>query len=91
MVTATNAYHFILSIMAVPTASAIRPYLFGDDAGGERHAPSHDMFRRMRAEQHADGNVVSDVADEATNQWWEDVERNEHTVLLHFKALLYPQ
>lgn len=32
----------------------------------------------MRAEQHADGNVVGDVAYEATNQWSEDVGRGDH-------------
>ena len=51
-------------------------FLFGYDAGRERHTPTHDVFRRMRTEQHADGNVVGYVADEATNQWRKYVSPN---------------
>ena len=82
MVAATTAYHFILSLIAVPTASAIRPYLFGDDAGSERHTPPHDMFRRMRTEQHTVVNGVGDVTDDATNQWCEDIRCDDHISFL---------
>ena len=44
-------------------------FLHGDDAGSERNPPPHDVLRRVRAEQHANGYVVGDVADDATNQW----------------------
>ena len=53
-------------------------FLFGDDVGSERNPPPHNVFRRVRAEQHADGNVVGDVADDATNQWWEDIGCDDH-------------
>lgn len=51
-------------------------FLLGDDARSEWYPPSHDMFRRVRAEQHADGNVVGYVADDATNQWRKYVSPN---------------
>ena len=38
--------------------------LFGDDTGGERNAPSHDVFCRVRTEQHTVVNGVGDIADE---------------------------
>ena len=47
--------------------------LLGYDAESGREPPSHDVFRRVRAEQHADGYVVGDVADDATNQWGENI------------------
>ena len=52
-------------------------FLFRDDAGREQHSPPHNVFRRVRAERHADGNVVGDVADDATNQWSEDAGRGD--------------
>ena len=52
--------------------------LFGDDAGSERNPPSLNVFRRMRTEQHADGNVVGDVTDDATNQWCKDIGCDDH-------------
>ena len=51
-------------------------FLLGDDAGSERHTPTHNVFCRVRAEQHADGNVVGDVADDTTNQWTNYVSPN---------------
>ena len=51
-------------------------FLLRDDAGREWYPPSHNVFRSMRTEQHTDGNVVCDVTDDATNQWWKYVGPN---------------
>ena len=57
-------------------------FLFGDDAGSEWYPPSHNVFRRVRTEQHTVVNVVGDVADEATNQWCEDIRCDDHISFL---------
>lgn len=58
-------------------------FLLGDDAGSERHPPSHDVLCRVRAEQHADGYVVGDVADDATNQWGYNIRCDDHKFFLN--------
>ena len=41
--------------------------LLGNDAGGKGHVDAHDVFGLVRPEQHADGNVVGDVADNGSH------------------------
>ena len=61
-------------------------FLLGDDAGSERNPPPHDVFRRMRTEQHTVVNGVGDVSDEATNQWCKNISCDDHKSVSNTKG-----
>ena len=52
----------------------------GDDARRERHFVPQDVLRLMGAEEHPDGNVISDVANDAAYERSDD--KSDHASMI---------